>query len=176
MWGFVLDLISVLDAVLEALEWADLDDVACWLGLEHGFFAGEWVDALACLGCWLALDHDLHHAWDVEGAAVALLEVLLDHVTHDVEDLSGFFFGDADVVGDDGEDFRLGAWLVLRSDDLCWLLRSWCSLLRRCFLRSGLTCWCLLGGAACSGFLCGFLGGAFFGCFLGHCILHSATK
>ena len=146
----------VSDAVLETLEWADLDDIACWFGLEDHFFLGEWVDALACFGCWLAFDADFHHAWDIERAACGFFEILLDHLAHDIKDLGGFLFGDADMIGDGGEDFRLGAWLVLGGSDASRLLGS-----------GLLGCWFTSSGLPSCGFSDRFTG-CFFRCFLRH--------
>ena len=59
---FHLYALLVSDHFFEALECKYLDYIACRFSLEHHFFTGERINALACPGSWLAHDLNLHQA------------------------------------------------------------------------------------------------------------------
>ena len=94
--------------VLELLKSAHLDDGSRRLGLEHHFFFGEWVDALACFDSRLADGVDLKKTWEDELASSVLLDVCFDHIAEAVEDSSDLLAGELCVSGDLINDLGLG--------------------------------------------------------------------
>jgi len=97
-----------LHHILEALERANLDDIAGRFGLEHALFTGEGVGTLAGLPCWLALDFDFAEARDGENLRGVLFEVVLDHSGEAVKNFRDFFFAHAGVFGEVCKDIGLG--------------------------------------------------------------------
>jgi len=97
-----------LDHVLELFQGSDLYDVAGWLGLEHGGFAGEGVYAFAFCYGWLDLDDDLAEAGQSERSRSLSAERLGDFIVERVEHCPDVLFGQSGGLGDVGVNFGLG--------------------------------------------------------------------
>merc|ERR1719261_734562 len=88
--------ICSIDHLLQLLHGQSADRLGSWLGLEHTWLFGEWVDSLASRASWLFLELQVQAATNLEGTILLQLGS-----------------GQLHVVGDDSLDvLALGASLL----------------------------------------------------------------
>jgi len=93
--------------VLELLERTDANHGGGWLGLEHHFFFGEGVDALACLDGRLANGGDLEKAGENEFSDRVFLDVTFDHAGKRFENRSHLLAAELGAGCDAVDDLSL---------------------------------------------------------------------
>ena len=103
-YGVKQEWVIRLHHILETLQGSNLDDIASGLGFEHTFFAGEWIDTLACFSCGFSFDFDLAQTGDGEYARAVLFQIILDHGGEAIKDFRDFFFAHAGIFGEVGKD------------------------------------------------------------------------
>ena len=93
--------------VLELLERTDANHGGGWLGLEHHFFLGEGVDALACFHSRLANGDDFEKAGENEFSDCVLLDVTFDHAGQRFENRSHLLAAEVGAGCDAVDDLGL---------------------------------------------------------------------